>query len=83
MTSFIKVIFCLTIPVFACSLTGCQDDPAKQGGTYTAARHMGTGSHVPQRADVASTSSVYAPPTESSSISANNGSAGNSYAGAH
>ncbi|MBE7212073.1 MAG: hypothetical protein INR65_13715 [Gluconacetobacter diazotrophicus] len=71
-----NTIYCLAVAAATCALAGCQDDAAKQGGTYTAARHMAVGSHVPQRADVANTSSVYAPPTEASSISTNNGTIG-------
>ena len=75
MNSLRKTIFCLVISAVACSLAGCQDDPAKQGGTYTAARHMGTGSNIPQRTNVYTTGSV-AGQTESSSISPNNGAVG-------
>ena len=57
-----KTILCLLIPAAAaCALSGCADDPRKQGGTYTAARHMSTGSHVPQASDINNANSVYQP----------------------
>ncbi len=72
---------CFAFSAVACALTSCQDDPAKQGGTYTAARHMSVGSNIPQRSNVENTSSVDREPTESSSISLNNGAAGGSSPG--
>lgn len=56
-----KLTLYLAIPAVAFSLSGCDQPGDQNRGSYTAARHMSTGSHVPQATDANSTSSVYAP----------------------